>query len=50
MLLNEKDSRTEEVLAAARSMMAAARTAPKGRGTDRLVIAVVYGDGLEPLS
>ncbi len=46
MIINETENRTEQVLAAAKAMMAAARTAPKGKGIDRLEIITVYGDDL----
>ena len=32
MVINERDSRHEQVLVAARQMMTAARTAPKAKG------------------
>ena len=34
MILNERDSRHEQVLQVAQQMMMAARTAPKGKGVD----------------
>ena len=34
MILNERDSRHEHLLAAARQIMTAARTAPKAKGVD----------------
>lgn len=43
MTVNEKDCRSGQVLAVAKAMMAAARTAPKGKGTDRLEIVTVHG-------
>lgn len=50
MILNEKNSRREEVLAVARAMMAAARTAPKGKGTDNLEIITLSGEDLSRLA
>lgn len=50
MIINETESRTEQVLAAAKAMMAAARTAPKGKGVDRLEIITLYGDDLPRLA
>ena len=41
MIKNEKDVRRESVLSVAGAMMAAARTAPKAKGTDRLEIITV---------
>ena len=34
MILNERDARHEHILQAARQIMTAARTAPKGKGID----------------
>lgn len=50
MIINERDSRHEQVLAAARQMMTAARTAPKGKGVDIIEIALVEGDNLNNLA
>ena len=50
MVLNERDSRHEQVLAAARQMMIAARTAPKGKGVDIIEIALIEGNDLTRLS
>lgn len=50
MVLNERDSRHEQVLAAARQMMTAARTAPKGKGVDIIEIALIDGEDLTRLS
>lgn len=50
MVLNELDTRDEQVSAVARQMMAAARTAPKGKGRDRLEIVMVSGDDLHVLA
>lgn len=50
MLLNERQTREELVLSAARAMMAAARTAPKGCGVDNLEIGVVSARELGELA
>lgn len=50
MIENERDIRHEQVLQAARQMMMAARTAPKGKGIDVLEVALVEGDDLKVLS
>ncbi len=50
MILNERDSRHEQVLDAARQMMTAARTAPKGKGVDIIEIALIEGDDLITLA
>ena len=39
--MNEKQSRQEQVLNVAKSMMTAARTAPKGKGVDNLEIVTI---------
>ncbi len=41
MAINEKQSRQEQVLDVAKSMMTAARTAPKGKGVDNLEIVTI---------
>lgn len=50
MILNEKDARADQILATARAMMAAARTAPKACGVDRLEIITFHGDDLATLA
>ncbi len=50
MILNERDSRHEQTLMAARQIMTAARTAPKGKGIDIIEIALIEGDDLKRLS
>lgn len=50
MILNERDSRYEQVLLAARQMMIAARTAPKGKGIDVVEAALVTDGDLKVLS
>jgi uncharacterized ferredoxin-like protein len=49
-ILFEEKTRGGAVQEVARKMMTAARTAPKGRGTDNLVVACVEGDTLEAIS
>ncbi len=44
MLLLNKEAESPALLAAARSICTAARTAPKGRGKDLLVSAIVSGE------
>jgi len=44
MIQNERTIRNELVLQAARQMMVAARTAPKGKGIDIIEMALVSGD------
>lgn len=50
MILNERDLRHEHVLAVARQMMTAARTAPKGKGIDVVEAALVTDDDIRKLS
>ncbi|MEG0646310.1 MAG: DUF2148 domain-containing protein [Bacteroides sp.] len=50
MILNERDTRHEQVLSVGRQMMVAARTAPKGKGVDIIEIAMVGGDDMKVLS
>ena len=50
MILNERDIRHEHVLQAARQIMTAARTAPKGKGVDIIEVATVTGDEIKQLS
>lgn len=50
MIINERDSRRERVLEAARKMITAARTAPKARGVDILECCVVEGEDIKRLS
>lgn len=38
MILNERDARHEHILQAARQIMTAARTAPKGKGIDIILL------------
>lgn len=50
MILNERNIRQEQVLAAARQIMTAARTAPKGKGIDVIEICVLTGEEINRLS
>lgn len=50
MIDNERDIRHDQVMAAARQMMIAARTAPKGKGIDVIEIALVEGTDLQVLA
>lgn len=50
MILNERNIRREQVLAAARQMMTAARTAPKGKGIDVIEICVLTDEEIGCLS
>lgn len=50
MIQNEREIRQEQVLQAARRMMTAARTAPKGKGIDILEMAVVTEEDICRLS
>ena len=49
-LYNEEELRAEQVVGVAEKMMIAARTAPKGRGKDDTVIALVKKDGIKEIS
>ena len=50
MIRNELETRTEQVLSVARAMMAAARTAPKGRGVDNIEVVTISGGDLDALA
>ena len=50
MITNEREARHEQVLAIARQMMTAARTAPKGKGVDVIEIAMMTGEDIKRLS
>jgi uncharacterized ferredoxin-like protein len=50
MIYNEREERHVSVMAAAQSIMMAARTAPKGKGIDVIEICTVTGDDLQRLS
>lgn len=49
-LILEQDIRDEAVYGIAQKMAIAARTAPKGRGIDNTVIAIVKKDGIKEIS
>ena len=50
MIVNERDQRREQVIAGARQMMTAARTAPKAKGLDIIEVAMITGDDIRRLS
>lgn len=50
MFLKEEDIREESVIAIAKKISVAARTAPKGKGVDNLEIAILTGDDIEKLA
>lgn len=50
MVYNERNTRKEMVCEAAKQIMTAARTAPKGKGVDIIEIASVTGDDLLELA
>ena len=50
MIYNERIQRHEQVVAAARQMLTAARTAPKARGVDIIEAILVEGDDLKILA
>lgn len=50
MILNERQTRHEQVLHIAQQMMTAARTAPKGKGVDVIEIALVTDEDIKRLS
>ena len=50
MIYNERNTRKEAVCEAAKQIMMAARTAPKGKGVDIIEIATVTGDDLLALA
>ncbi|WP_321331483.1 DUF2148 domain-containing protein [uncultured Bacteroides sp.] len=50
MILNERDSRHEQVLNVAKQMMTAARTAPKAKGIDIIETAIITDDEIKTLS
>lgn len=47
---HEQDLREEAVFEVAKRMMTAARTAPKGKGIDNIVIALLKEDGIKEVS
>lgn len=50
MIINEREIRHEQVLQAARQMLTAARTAPKGKGIDIVETALLTDDDIKRLS
>lgn len=50
MILDERICRTERLLAAAKQMMTAGRTAPKGKGVDLIEILALTGDDITSLA
>lgn len=50
MILNERNCRHEHILNAAKQVMIAARTAPKGKGIDIQEMAVITGEEIKILS
>ena len=50
MIINERTSRHENVIVAARQLLIAARTAPKARGVDIIEAALIEGDELRQLA
>ena len=50
MILNERDARHEHILQAARQIMTAARTAPKGKGIDIIEVALITDEEIKQLS
>ncbi len=49
-IIEDKNAEMEGVLAVARAMAVAARTAPKARGDDAIETLIVYGDELNQLA
>ena len=50
MILNERDSRHEQVLQIGKQMMVAARTAPKAKGVDIIEAALITDEDIQRLS
>ena len=50
MILNERDSRHEQVLQIGKQMMTAARTAPKAKGVDIIEVALITDEDIQRLS
>lgn len=50
MILNERESRHQQVLNVAQQMMTAARTAPKGKGIDIIEVALITDEEIQTLS
>lgn len=49
-LKTEEELRTESVIDSAKKIMSAARTAPKARGKDNIVITLVTGDDIKEIA
>ncbi|MCK5157104.1 MAG: hypothetical protein KAQ69_11805 [Spirochaetales bacterium] len=49
-IFHEQELREEAVFEVAKRMMTAARTAPKGKGTDNIVVALLKEDGIKEVS
>ena len=49
-IISSEDVETDAIFTAAKLMAASARTAPKGRGVDRIVTAIVSGDEKERIA
>ena len=49
-MLREEDFNEEYLLSVAKKMAVAARTAPKARGTDNLVIRICSGEEIKQIS
>ncbi len=49
-IIHEPELREEAIYEVARKMMTAARTAPKGKGVDNMVIALLKKDGIREVS
>lgn len=50
MILNERETRHQQVLEIAKQIMTAARTAPKGKGLDIIEIILAEGEDIQILS
>ena len=50
MILNERDSRHEQVLQIGKQMMVAARTAPKAKGVDIIEVTLITDEDIRHLS
>ena len=50
MIINERDARKEYMLQAAKQIMLAARTAPKGKGVDIIEIVTLTDEDIDAVS
>ena len=50
MIINEMETKTEQVIEVGKRMMQAARTAPKGKGVDHLELIIITGDDIKVLA